>query len=342
MTGFPGIREEVRQMLQHNPVEEMAAGLSLDQFNGQVGRLFFPMACEGSRERAFRGTLESHRLGQVGLAVVKSTPLDVHRRKSDIGQAADLVYMVKVQAKGESLVRHCGREAHLRPGDFTLCSSAEPYQLHFPGDYCQVVLAIPACVMEQCVRQPARYLGLRMDAGSGANGLFSQFLGSLASRFDAVDGVLAQRLEANVMDLLATTLEHTRDEQRRELQDCGVRYDYLQRIKAFIRRHLDDDCLAPDWIAQSHGISTRYLHMLFETESLSVSRYIQQLRLEACRAALADSAFGHYSVAEIAYRFGFKDPSHFSRVFKAGFGVTPAGFRKHCRAGGVAPCVASP
>lgn len=335
MVGIPGIHEEVRQMLQHNPVDEMAAGLSLDQFSGQVGRLFFPMACEGSQEHPFRGTLNSQRLGQVGLAVVKSTPLDVHRRKSHIGQAADLVYMVKVQARGESLVRHRGREAHLRAGDFTLCSSAEPYQLHFPGDYCQVVLAVPAQVMEQCVRQPARYLGLRMEAASGVNGLFSQFLVSLAGRSDGMDGVLAQRLESNVMDLLATTLEHTRDAQRRDLPECSVRCEYLQRVKAFIRRHLGDDCLGPEWIAQSHGISTRYLHMLFETESLSVSRYIQQLRLEACRAALADSAFGHYSVAEIAYRFGFKDPSHFSRVFKTGFGVTPAGFRKQSRSGDV-------
>jgi AraC-like DNA-binding protein len=33
-------------------------------------------------------------------------------------------------------------------------------------------------------------------------------------------------------------------------------------------------------------------------------------------------------VAEIAYRFGFKDASHFNRVFKAGFGATPARFRR--------------
>ncbi len=317
-------------MLQHKHADEMPVGLSLAQFDSQVGALFFPMACEAAREDTFSGTLQSQRLGRAGLAAVRSTPLDVYRRRSHIGRAADTVYMVKVQVEGESLVRHCGREAHLRAGDFTLCSSAEPYHLRFPGDYCQVVLAIPESAMEACVRQPARFLGLRMDARAGANGLFSQFLVSIARCPGAIDALLARRLESNVMDLLATALDHTGDARRREVADCGARLEYLHRIRAFIRRHLDDERLGPDWVAESHGISTRYLHMLFESESQSVSRHIQQQRLEACKAALADRTLSHYSVAEIAYRFGFKDASHFSRVFKSGFGATPARFRRGC------------
>ena len=317
-------------MLQHKPVENIPAPLSLEQFGRQVDQVFFPMACEVSpADRAgFQGALSSLRLGQVGLAAVRSTPLDVHRRCSHIGQVADAIYMVKVQVEGESLIRHRGHQAHLQPGDFVLCSSAEPYQLHFPANYCQVVLALPAQVMNECVRDPARYLGRRMDSRAGANGLFSQFLVSLAGRIDGIDPVVARRLEANVVDLLATTLECSQDVPKRDLPGCGVRREYLQRIKVFIRRHLDDDRLGPDWIAGSHRISTRYLHMLFAQESLSVSRYIQHLRLEACRSALVDSDFGNHSVADIAYRFGFKDASHFSRVFKSVFGATPARFRK--------------
>ena len=53
-------------------------------------------------------------------------------------------------------------------------------------------------------------------------------------------------------------------------------------------------------------------------------------RLESCQSALADTAFADYSVSEIAYRFGFNDASHFSRVFKAQFEETPANFRKQC------------
>lgn len=120
--------------------------------------------------------------------------------------------------------------------------------------------------------------------------------------------MLARRLEANVIDLLATTLGYAQEARKRDMLSAGVKCEYIHRIKHFIRRNLDDDRLGPDWIASAHQISTRYLHMLFEGESMSISRYIQSLRLEACRAALADAAFERYSVSEIAYRFGFKTP----------------------------------
>jgi len=317
-------------MLPQLSAVEMPVPLSLEQFGHQVTEHFFPMSCEAQGEGSFRGTLQSRRIGQIGLAAVSSSALEVYRRRDHIGRVGEQVYMVKVQAQGRGLIRHRGREVCLQTGDFTICSSAEPYQLSFPGSYCHVVLAVPAQVMTDCVRDPDRFLGQRMDGRVGANGLFSQFVISLVARLDSLDGVLARRLEVNVLDLLATTLSHAPEGRRRDIANVGVRSEYLQRVKAFIQRHLDDECLGPEWIAARHDISTRYLHMLFQSEGVSVSRYIQQLRLEACRTALADSTYRRYSVAEIAYRFGFKDASHFSRVFKQHYRATPAKFRKAC------------
>lgn len=302
----------------------------MEQFDRLVNETFCPMSCQYSRnvDNSFQGALLSRQLGDVGFAVVKSTPLDVYRRRSHIGQACDASYLVKIQVEGEGLVRHRGLEAHLYPGDFTVCLSSEPYELHFPRDYSQVVLSVPEALMEEFVSHPTRHLGVRMDAQVGANGLFSQFVTSMASRMDSLDGDLAQRLQANVLDLLVTSLGYATETRRRDLLNCGLKAEHLQRIRYFIRRNLDNELLSPDWIAEGLHISTRYLHMLFEAEDLSVSRYIQRLRLEACRAALADPAFAGYSVSEIAYRSGFKDASHFSRVFKNEYGETPARFRR--------------
>jgi AraC-like DNA-binding protein len=304
----------------------------IEQFSGLVDETFFPMALEIGTGRAagFHGELRSQQLGKVGFATVKSSPLDVYRRRQHIGQASAAAYLVKVQVEGEGRVCHRGREAHLLPGDFTLCLSSEPYELHFDREYSQVVLAIPEQLMEECVQQPAQHLGMRMDSQVGANGLFAQFVTSIACKMDQLDGVLAQRLEANVIDLLSTTLGYAREAQRQDLFHCGVKLEYLQRIKHFIRRNLDQERLGPEWIADAHHISTRYLHMLFESESESVSRHIQRLRLESCKEALADPSFAGYPVSEIAYRAGFKDASHFSRSFKKEFGATPARFRKEC------------
>lgn len=301
-----------------------------DQFDMMVGELFFPMACEtqASGREAFRGHVERRQLGELGFAAVRSSPLDVYRRRSHIGQMSAAQYLVKVQVEGESLVLHRGHEAHLLPGDFTLCLSSEPYELHFADDYSQVVLCVPQSLMEDCLHHPEQHLGVRKDARVGANGLFSQFVTSIASRLDTMDGVLAQRLEANVIDLLATTLTHCEESGRRDRLEAGVRLEHLHRIRQFIRTNLHDERLTPAWIAESQGISTRYLHMLFENEGISVSRYILTMRLQACRQSLADHGFQRYSIADIAYRFGFKDPAHFSRAFKRAFGDSPARYRR--------------
>ncbi|HEY7776709.1 MAG TPA: helix-turn-helix domain-containing protein [Kineobactrum sp.] len=321
---------DIRQPTHHPGRAALALPVSLEQFDYQVTDTFFPMDCESSRDYAgeFRGLLDARQLGQLGFAAVKSTPLDVYRRRRHIGQVSDSTYLVKIQVAGQSVILQRGREAHLRPGDFTVCLSSEPYELHFACDYSQVVLAVPSLLMEECVHQPERHLGMRMDSSSGANGLFTQFVISIAQKLDSIDGVLAQRLEANVIDLLATTLGYTQETQRRDLHSNGVKIEYLHRIKQFMRKHLQDERLAPEWIASAHNISTRYLHMLFEAESASVSRYIQNMRLQASRLALSDPAFAHFTVCEIAYRSGFKDSSHFSRVFKSEFGEAPARFRK--------------
>lgn len=302
-------------------------------FGERVNNVFCPMSCElpVSANGGFNGAVRSQQLGELGFSAVRSSPLDVYRRRSDIGKATDASYLVKVQVEGEGRVQQMGREAHLAPGDFALCLSSEPYELHFDSEYSQIILAVPQPLLEECVQQPSQHLGVRMDSSVAANGLFSQFVTSIASRLDDMDGVLARRLEANVIDLLATTLGHAQETQKRDLLSAGVKCEYIQRIKHFIRRHLDDERLGPEWIATAHHISTRYLHMLFEDESTSISRYIQQLRLESCRAALVDCSFAGYSVSEIAYRYGFKDASHFSRVFKAEFGETPARYRKECQ-----------
>lgn len=303
----------------------------IDQFSTRVSEVFFPMECipvAGSRD-AFKGSLVTQRLGQVGFAAVRSSPLDVYRRRAHIGQVSDSAYLVKVQVKGDSVVRQRNREAFLRPGDFTLCSSEEPYELHFARDYSQVVLALPRQLLEGVVSSPEQHLGKRMASSDGSNGVFSGFVMSIARRLDGMDASLAQRLEANVIDLLATTLTYAGSSgPAARLDGQSIRVEYLHRIRRFIHLHLHDDALGPETVAAAHKISTRYLHMLFEEEQMSVSRYIQQQRLQACRAALADPAFGHQSVCEIAFRCGFKDSSHFSRVFKTEFGVTPMQYRR--------------
>lgn len=93
-----------------------------------------------------------------------------------------------------------------------------------------------------------------------------------------------------------------------------------QRVEAFIRDNLTDAQLSVGFIARELGLSVRYLHKLF-AGGPGVMQWVLEQRLLACRQEL--SRRGTRPVASIAYGWGFASPSHFSRVFRQRFGVSP-------------------
>jgi AraC-like DNA-binding protein len=312
------------------PIAEQPAAVRFDYFSEVVSGTFCPMHCEpGSTALgSFEADVSLARLDQLALTVIGSTPIDVHRRRSDISRVSDAWYLVKFQLEGEALICQREREAHLRPGDFVICSTAEPYSLHFPTRYREAVLAIPEHRLRERVRSPEAWLGRRMSAQEPVNGLLSQFVTSLSERLDRLDPAVTQRLEANVLDLLVTALQFG-PERRPETEDLAE--EHLRRVRSYIHLHLADAQLCPDRIAQAEGISTRYLHMLFRRQGESVSRFVQLQRLEACRRALERQDLGGMSVTDIAFGWGFNDSSHFNRLFKAEYGITPRAWRLGAR-----------
>ena len=75
-------------------------------------------------------------------------------------------------------------------------------------------------------------------------------------------------------------------------------------------------------------MSPRYVHMLFAQINVSVSSWIRTQRLERCRDDLRSRAYRDCSIAEVAYTWGFADPSHFTRIFKQQYGVGPREYRE--------------
>ena len=83
--------------------------------------------------------------------------------------------------------------------------------------------------------------------------------------------------------------------------------------------------LAPHEIAAMLKISTRQLERLFgKYLNTSPKRYIMEMRLHRARNLIVQT---EQSVAEIAMACGFNSTSHFSKVFRSQFGVSPLSHR---------------
>jgi AraC-like DNA-binding protein len=99
------------------------------------------------------------------------------------------------------------------------------------------------------------------------------------------------------------------------------------KIKVFIDARLDDPELTTATIAAAHYISPRYLQKLFEAEGSTVTDWIRRRRLDRCKRELLDPRNVGEPISRITARSGLLDSSHFSRLFRATYGMSPREFR---------------
>jgi AraC-like DNA-binding protein len=111
------------------------------------------------------------------------------------------------------------------------------------------------------------------------------------------------------------------------MADRSVRAARLHAIKSNIAANLEDGSLTVAGIAARHGVSSRYLHKLFESEGTTFTQFILRERLDRAYRMLRDPRFVTRSISSIAYDVGFGDLSYFNRTFRRYYGATPSDIR---------------
>lgn len=284
-----------------------------------------------SAERACLGQVDWMELGDLTVTEIASQAQARQARASGVRLHPPRCFL-HLMLEGEGIARQDGREVLLRSGDFTLCDGTRHYEVSCPQGSWILVLGIPTAKLRRHIACPESLAAVAMRAVSGVNGLLSGFLRTYWRECrHSLDADSAERIAVAVLDLLgAAYAQVPRTHAERSSRGTAHRI----RILNYIHAHLYESDLTPAQIAQACRITTRYLHYLFSDGEETVTRYILKRRLEACsQALLADSQRGR-TVTAIAFDHGFNSATHFGRVFRAQFGMTPREYR--ARAGAVA------
>jgi AraC-like DNA-binding protein len=114
----------------------------------------------------------------------------------------------------------------------------------------------------------------------------------------------------------------------------GLRAARLHAIKTAILGNLADRNMSAATLAKLHGISQRYVQMLFEAEGTTFSEFLLAQRLKRAYRFLSDQALRELSISAIAFEVGFNDLSYFNRTFRREFGATPTDIRQAARNSG--------
>lgn len=279
------------------------------------------------------GAPQCLRVGEVGgVRVAEMTTRELEPSTpcegSATGPAGRAAYRVQLVLRGQLVLEQDDRESRLRPGDFALLDMSRPARWAAAAERFVALMFPPELLpVRPDDVAPLTAVGIRGDTGSGA--LFASLTRQLAHRLDEYDAVDAPHIGTALLDLFAAALTARADRGQPALDSPGRLL--VTRIRAYIEAHLADPALSPAEVAAAHHISLRYLYKLFEPSGESVAGRIRRRRLERCRRDLLDPTTADRPVATIAARHGLTNPAHFSRLFKAAYGASPAEYRVECR-----------
>ena len=264
-------------------------------------------------------------VGPIRICSARATAVALRRTERLAREDEEPAVTLGVQMTGSSVVVQNGRECLLRPGDFAVYESIAPYTLLFDEgvDYRfirfpRAALALPDRLLRDIAAVP---LGSDNPIARLAFTYFSQ----LAVSDELHQGVHADAVVQPSIELLRAVLtsQHGNSSLAKEPLEASLSL----RITQYIRKHLADPDLSAARIAAAHDISVRHLYAVLSRSGISLGDWIRTRRLAECRRELAGPNGRSRTIAAIGQSWGFVDATHFSKVFKQTYGLSPRAWR---------------
>jgi AraC-like DNA-binding protein len=277
--------------------------------------------------KGFAGFIECVTLGDVVLAkVATSTPHDLTfalHHDEELASPAPLVVMF--QTSGTCRVEHQNLLHPLAPGDWCLLDVSGP--MHISSSDAgneNLTLRLERPSDPEFSGLIARSAAHRWRGVTGVSRILhatlTEAFGQMSSLRNAGEAGLGRLVPELVWTAVRERLEAPQPLLHQDLQRA--------RLKTLIESQLADPELAVDAIAAAARISVRSIHRAFADDPAgSVSNYIWRRRLTRCAADLRDHRQASRPITDICMSWGFNSTSHFSRLFREHFGLSPREYR---------------
>jgi AraC family transcriptional activator of tynA and feaB len=276
--------------------------------------------------RRFAAKLRQTTLGSVQvLEIVSESEHAVRTRRHISTDPNDNLVFVFVRS-GDLCINQGGSEVRVGAGDFTIYNLTSPFTYSHPQWADVIVIKFPASYLISRVGKVGYFLGRPYSGRTGVGRLAVEFAAGLSRESRQIHQQAAVGCGYQVIELIGIALE-TGDE-RLPISDSVVKSALFRRCAAFIRSEIANPELDPELVADANGISVRYLHRIFQDAGQTVGEFLRQQRLERCHRDLSDPSKSAASIGEIALRAGFRNRSHFAKLFKDRFGISAADIRR--------------
>ena len=271
------------------------------------------------------GSYKQLPLGKLSVCDIVTEALTVHRLPEDIIQDSVDDYFLTTQLEGTALVSQGDTEFSQGPGDLAVMAGGLPYSIEYPEHARRLILRIPPRVFhERILSKEECDFHAQLLQGGGLVSIVTDMLKALILGAGELSETEQYTLAESFLELAAAVIRSNLQGNNPQVSQQSALF---RRILAHMEEQYCDCTVTPEKIADANGISTRYLHSLFQNSGTTVGKWIRERRLKATREDLLDPSMAALRVSEISFRRGFNDSAHFSRVFRERFGISPSELR---------------
>lgn len=273
----------------------------------------------------FHATIDANAMGDAALLSQSASAYGIERTSRDNAHLREATFLLVSHRAGVVHYECDSSVVTARPGDMVLTDLTRPLKSTIePGGLVSFSVVLPHSALAETTTAATVKLG-----GSGrVTELIDGYMRSLEAMPAQTIATHGAMFAGHIRDLVLCAL---RDGPADESAQPALGAARMTKAMKLIEARLGDPELSPADVAASLGISVRYLHLLFEETGVTFSRHVIERRLALAHDELSDPNRAGRTIADIALRWGFNSFSHFTRRFRARYGLAPSELRRQRR-----------
>ncbi len=306
--------------------DQMELGANIAAWREAVATLFDVDELAAGEPGPFRADITSYAMGPVLIGLSRASGQRFRRTPETIARSGVDHLILQLYLRGGYDGIAGTKPIRVRAGDICLFDLAQPLETRATA-FENVTLVVPRPMFGSHLLRVDDLHGLVLPGSGVIARLLAGHLSALLEFAPRMTLDECQSVVEGTVSLLAACLRNELERVEADADHSAMASPSLIRVRQYVEANLGSDDLSATSVATNFGLSRASLYRLFAPVG-GIADYIRSRRLHRAFFDLANSDARRLRISEVARRWRLGTDAHFTRSFKAAYGITPRAARE--------------